>query len=650
MRELAGSVLRRTTRTETPPDAGAPGGAAGAPAPQPASTAVALDEPGAPPPTAPGDGAAARRASAAQAEGRLAGRVAMALTLLPFGVAAVLVLVVVRGDYHPISDHALIELQTRGVGRHEVLVGLFSRDTWNHPGPAQFYLLAPFYWLVGGMSVGISIGALAVNAASIAAMALVGRRLGGTPLMLSVLLCSALLMRATGPEFLRDPWNCYMTVLPYGLLVMLAWAMWRGQAWALPAGAAVAAYLAHAHVGFVVLALPLVGWGLVGLGAASLRTADPDERGPALRRSLRALAVTAAVAAAAAAPVAADAVRNSPANTAEIVRYFRDPGEAAHTLVEGWRVMVGQLGVSAEWLTVKRAPAAIGQSPFIYHAPVPWLLLAFVAAAAVLWRRRVPGAAALVATLVVTLALGVVAVARTVGPAFDYRLRWTFVPGMLAGVVVCWGAWTALARRWPRVAPRALTVATLAVTGVVSAVNVVTAGMAGTPQGRNSEAVQAISEQVVDALPAGAAPVLVTDAGYSGAWHARGLVLQLERHGVDVGVEENRADEYGRHRVLDEPPGTVLVVTRDEYADQVGERPGMRPIAEWRTVPEAEADELRARLERLDADLAAGRISYDEGLEARAEVLDVLSDGGASHAWRVTVFVHEAVPVAEGAS
>jgi len=175
----------------------------------------------------------------------------------------------------------------------------------------------------------------------------------------------------------------------------------------------------------------------------------------------------------------------------------------------------------------------------------------------------------------------------------------------------------------------------------VSAVNVVTATTAGTPQRRNSEAVREISEQVVEALPADAGPVLVTDAGYSGAWHARGLVLQLERRGIEVGVEAARADEYGRHRVLDEPPGTVLVVTRDEYVEEVGSRPGMRRIAQWGTLPEAEADELWARFRRLGADAAAGRISQVEALERQADVLDALSDDGASFAWRVAVFVDE---------
>src|SRR5690606_8367270 len=111
---------------------------------------------------------------------RLIARLAFALTLAPFVVGALALLVAVGGQYNPLSDHALTELQTRSVGRNEVLVGLYSRDVWNHPGPALFYVLAPFYWATGGMSVAISVGALAINGTAIAGMGLIARRLGGT--------------------------------------------------------------------------------------------------------------------------------------------------------------------------------------------------------------------------------------------------------------------------------------------------------------------------------------------------------------------------------------------------------------------------------------------------------------------------------------
>ena len=107
-------------------------------------------------------------------------RFVLAVTLAPFVVAATALVVGVGGGYMPVSDHALTELQVRDVGHHPVLVGLYSRGDWSHPGPALFYLLAPFYHWCGGASIGMNLGALAINGGALAGMLLVARRHGGT--------------------------------------------------------------------------------------------------------------------------------------------------------------------------------------------------------------------------------------------------------------------------------------------------------------------------------------------------------------------------------------------------------------------------------------------------------------------------------------
>ena len=575
---------------------------------------------------------------------RRAERLGLALTLLPLVVSAVALLVAVGGQYNAFSDHALIEMQTRSVGRNEVLVGLYSRDTWNHPGPALFYVLAPFYWLTGGMAVSISVGALVINGAAIAGMALVARRLGGTRLMLVTLMGNALLMRSLGAAFLHDPWNCYITVLPFGLLVMLSWAMWRGEGWALPVAAVVTTFLAQTHVGFVALAAPVLGWGVLGLAVATGLDPDGESRSAAFRRNLEAGLLAVGVLAVGWLPLAVDAVRNTPNNTTEIIRYFRHPDEPTQSLATGWRIMAGQFGGAPEWLTFKRTFSFGGQSPFIAHAPLPWMLVLFIAAGVVLWRRGVPGSRSLVATLAVTLAVGAAAVSRTVGGVFDYRLRWTYLPAMLAFVVVCWAGWTLAAERWPRAGARLLTPLALVVLGVLSIVNVVTAATAGTPQDDNSAAVAALTQQVLDHLPDDGGPVLIKDAYSSGAWHGRGIVLQLERRGIDVGVPENLANEYGRHRVLDDPPGTVLVVTRDDYVDEVAAGAGMRQIAEWWARPRDEIEDLLARRDQVRADVAAGRLSAREGYDREMEIGAELTNDNASYSYRVAVFVEEPAP------
>jgi hypothetical protein len=576
---------------------------------------------------------------------RLVGRLALALTLAPFVVAAIWLLVTIGGEYNPASDHALTELQVRDVGRHPVLVGLYSREDWNHPGPAAFYALAPFYWLTGGMSVGISLGALAINGGAVAAMGLLARRRGGTPLMLVTLLGSALLMRMLGADFLRDPWNCFVTMLPFGVLFFLVWSLWEGEAWALAPAAALTTYLAQAHVGFVALAIPMAAWGTVGLVASVARETDRERRRAARRRAVRWGLASAAILAVAWLPTLIETVRYSPGNLRSIWDYFRDPANEPHTLTDGWRVMSGQFGGAPEWLTTKRPFNLAGESQLIDRAPFPWLLLVLVGAGVLLWRRRTPGARSLIATFAIAFVLGVVAVARTVGPAFDYRLRWTYVPALLGAIVIGWAAWTLAAARWPGAGRRVLPLVALAGLGVVGAVNVVTAARAGLPQHDDSRAVASITDQVIEALPDAEGTVLVTDGAYGGAWHARGLVLQLERRGLDVSVPADRADEYGRRRVHADPAGVraELLVTMDQWVDEVAERPGMHMIAEWSTVPPDEMDELMAERERLQLGLMDGERDAAELIERFDEVNDQLN-GDRSVAHRVAVFVVEAPP------
>jgi len=314
-------------------------------------------------------------------------------------------------------------------------------------------------------------------------------------------------VRTLGAEFVHDPWNCFVTVLPFGLMVMLTWAMACGDRWALPVGAGVATYLAQTHVGFVPLALPLLAGGAVTLAASALRSpaaswaaspADdlappPAGRGPAgeavpavttpgahpvpaadpaparalglLRRTAagprwaagalgraglaRPAAVTAGVLAVMWLPPFVDVVLHAPSNLREIAEWFGDADEGVHTVGEGWRTVTGQFGGRPEWLVTKLTPSLGGESPFLYRAPLPWLLLPVAAAGVGLWRGRADGRR-LVAVLCATLLLGIAAVARTVGPAYDYRLRWTWLAPMLATVAAAWALWRGLVRRRPR--------------------------------------------------------------------------------------------------------------------------------------------------------------------------------------------------------
>jgi hypothetical protein len=487
----------------------------------------------------------------------------LVIALAPLAVSAVALVAAVGGAYHPTGDQAGTELAVRAVGRHEVLTGLWSRELWAHPGPLSFYLLAPVYWLTGGASIGLNLGALAVNGAAVGGMAVVALRRGGRPLALCTLVACALVMRTLGPDLVHEFQNVHIVTLPFGLMVLLTWAMICRDAWALPAGVVVAAFLAQTHVGFVALALPLLGMGTIALVLAARRAGELGS----LRRPG---AVAVGLGVLLWSPLVADVIVNVPSNTRRIISWFQGSDEEPHSLVEGWRVVTGQFGWRAEWLTGKWVSWWSGESPFLQSSPAPVLLVLVAIAGVALWRRGGDGRR-LVVVLAGTLALAVVAVARTVGPMFDYRLRWTWMPPLVAFVAVAWAGWQAASARWGRRADVALSLVATATLVVVTGVNIVDAATAGTPQAYDSAMVGDLMPDIVEVLDPDAGPVVVSDPWTPGSWYGRAVVLQLERRGFDARVDPAVAIHFTHHHAHgpDQPVQARLLVLRGDVSDAV---------------------------------------------------------------------------------
>jgi hypothetical protein len=535
-------------------------------------------------------------------------RLVLALTVLPLAVSAVVLFVAVRPGYLPTSDHALIELQVRDVGSHEVLNGLYSREDWSHPGPMFAYLAAPVYRLLGSTPVAVNFVTLIINGAAIAGMAFIARRLGGRGPMLATLVASALLMRTLGAETVRDPWNEYVTVLPFGLMIFLTWAMLCRETWALPAGVVVASFLAQAHVGFVLLAMPLLLIGAGGLVLAAALRAGP---GPDRRRPVRPGLLGAGLLAFLWLPTAYDIAANGrDSNLSHIVRYFRHAQDGAHSLADGWSVVSGQFALPPEWATnALGALPLTGDDRHLYDRPLPWLLALLAVGTVVLWRRAKPAGPRLVVPLVVALGLGIVAVARTIGPAFYYRLRWAWIPPAVAFVVVGWAVWLLVERRWPERGARVLTAVAVAVLVALAAVNAVTAITIDTHAEADGDVVATLLPPLLDDIAGNDGTVLITDAFTSGAWYSRGIVLELERQGIDVKVPARDAELFSSHRVYRGGPlAGEYVVTRDHYIERLAQDPNLELVAKWSSLPPGELARISGKMNELDDELSSGQI------------------------------------------
>jgi hypothetical protein len=538
----------------------------------------------------------------------------LGLAVLPLLVSAV-ALAFVGSEFRPIGDYALTEMHVRDIGRHEVLVGLFSRAGWAHPGPMLFYVTAPFYWLTGGSSIGMNLEALGVNGLAVSGMALIAWRRGGTSMLLCTLLACALVMRTLGAEFLYDPWNNYVATLPFGLMLFATWALVCGDRWALPVAMITATFLAQTHVGYVILAVPLLVFGAAWLVVPVLRRgADASRR----RDVVRSLLISAAIGAVLWLPVAIDVLLHRPSNLSRIQRYFESSKESTHSAIDGWEVISGQFAWPPEWLTYKHNDlTGFGESSFLGHSGFPWLLFLVAVAAAVVWhRRRSDGAGARYLSVVLGLALllGVVAVMRTLGPVLDYRLRWTWMPPVIAFVLVAWTAWQYTVQRWPRAERAVLIPAAIAVLAVVTGVNVVTAAKAGTPWRTDSEIVAELTPPVRDTIRPDAGQVVLSDIYSHASWYTRGLVLQLERAGIDARVPANQAKVVGRSRVYDpsEPIQASLVVVMDKNVTDLLADPNFRLVARWKPAPESPLAKAFSRRGEIERAFKAGTLTFNQ--------------------------------------
>jgi hypothetical protein len=515
----------------------------------------------------------------------------VAVALVPLVVSAIALARGVDG-FLPVGDLATSELKVRDLGRTSVLTGLYSRADWSHPGPMIWYLLWPFYRLTGSTGLGLALGALAINGASVAGIAAMARRRGGTPLLVCALLGCALLVRSLGGGFTASYWNPYVTTLPFALLVVLVWGMACRDRWALPVAAGVATFLAQTHVGFVPVALCLLAVGAGALVAVTVADGRAADRSAALLRTLVApAAATAGVLAVLWLPPVIDVLTNEPSNAGRTLAWFRDAAEGVHTLGEGWRVVSAPFGLRGEWLAGQE-PGPLGlfaPSPHLAAAPLPLLLVAVAIAAAALWRWRPREGRTLVVTLAVVVIVSVLAVARTVGPIFDYRLRWTWVAPMLAFVAVLWAAWLAVVRRWPGAAGRVVLPGLVAALVVVTGVDAVAAGRVDRLAPGDSDIMAALVPGVLDELDrAGVGPgdeVLIADPPAAQSWFPGGLLVQLDRRGYDARALPERGDQLGDRWVTSGDPDVELVLATDRAALALLDEARWPVVASWSTLP-----------------------------------------------------------------
>lgn len=182
------------------------------------------------------------------------------------------------------DDIAVIELQVRKAQDFSQLLGPYSRFKWNHPGPFFFYLMAPFYTLLGEHSQALFIGVLALVFLSVAGTIMIATA-NGKWIQVELIACAFVLLTAyMEPWRLVLPWNPFATVFPFACFLFLNAGLilkgFRYFPWLIILGS----FLIQTHIMYLPVCLTMII--LSGLFRWLLKDADTDRNPDAGKRAL----------------------------------------------------------------------------------------------------------------------------------------------------------------------------------------------------------------------------------------------------------------------------------------------------------------------------------------------------------------------------
>ena len=542
----------------------------------------------------------------------------MAVMLGLLAIPLVVALVALRRPtWFPILDLAMTELRVRDVGgRHTPLIGLPGRigtlsEQGSHPGPLSFYVLAPFYRLFGSTAWAMEGATVCLHLLASGVALWIAHRRAGLRLVVGLTAVLALLMRAYGTGTMTEPWNPYMPLIWWVVLLLAVWSVYDGDLAMLPVGAFAASFAAHTHSPY----LGLAG----GMGALAVAGVVAARRRPgALRWTL----ISAALLLALWAPPIIDQLWGSQPNITLLIDHFGSPPEDPVGLGKGVELMVLHLDV---WRLFTEQEAATGslvdasQSPAGSLVPGVQFLALWSASVIAAWRMRHRALLRLDLVLGVALVLGVISISRIFGQLWYYLMIWAWGITALMVLAVVWTA----AELLPGLRRFGLPLlgAVIVVSTLVFAVDAADSEPPALPLSRTMS--HLVPDAVEDLDDDDTYLVTWTDALYIGS-QGISLLNELDRRGFDVGAIKPWGVPSTKHRVMEPEEADALVhLANGFHLGRWREKPGIVEVATFEPRSPAEIDEferLRAEvIEELEAIGVGERIvDVDENLFAAA--------------------------------
>lgn len=565
----------------------------------------------------------------------------VALLGLALAVPLITALAAVRTPrWYPAGDFAQAEMHVRAVPMDMPLVGAAARvgtilDQGSHPGPGGAVALTVPYRVFGSSGWSLMVATVVVHLVAMTAAIVVGRRVGGLRVAALLAVVCAVMLRAFGPSWFLEPWNPWLGVFPLLATVLLVWAVWRGQVTMLPWLVVAASFCAQVHLGY---GLIVAGSGLAVVARlVVLRRRSPDLE---LRRPLVLSAIVAVVAWL---PTVIDELTRDPGNLTRLWRHFTGPPEELAGARRALTAFVNEFNLLGTW--------SIGRDRQPTDSPdlIAWLgfvgLVGLVLVSVGMARRMHDAALRdgwSVGALMIALAL--LTLTRIFGPIYDYIIRWMSVITAFTVVLCLWTVWTWWRRR-PTDATadrsdRPISLALAAVAGLCLAAASVAALDADVPLSLDSRITAELARQTLDGLDDDTTYLIRFHDPVSLGAPGIGLLNELERQGIDAGVDTWLSANVQPHRTLTEEDADVLllVVIGTPAIDEARARAGAVELAEVPLDPSdaARSDDLRAQVEdaltrvgradlipRLDEQYGVSQVEAEPGLPA--DVLDLVA-------------------------
>lgn len=369
----------------------------------------------------------------------------VALGLLPV-ISAVVVLI---QGWTPTGDNALIGLRV-----HDVLTGhlpLIGQPTTgenfgsgiptSHPGPIEFYLVAPFVALLGP-TVGLAIGAATINAAALVGIGWLAFRRGGVALMGLTALCTLAMTRSLGGNLLHDPVSSNVGSVAALALLFACWSVLAGDLRTIPAFVVVGTFALQDHLSYLGTGGPVV---IVTIGVGCWWIRQVRRRAASHDWLTRTLWWSAGVGLVLWAPVLIDEVVGDQ-NLNAIFRTFtgkRTPGEGLSFAFGRVAEALAPVPLFARRLD----PLGYLHTPATHELVLGYaVLLGVIVLGVVWWRRRDSALSAMsFVTALAAVAGAYTAVKLPVGAGVQAsNLRWMWTVGVFGWITLAWSTWRVL--------------------------------------------------------------------------------------------------------------------------------------------------------------------------------------------------------------